>query len=138
MENMPRKNSISKIKQAVAPLLKAEPKVGFGYLFGSRSRGETKVKSDYDLAVYFDEPEVIKRHDLLFKLAADISRELNTDLIDIHSLNDLQSPELKFHIIHDGILLFERGPYRVLVEPRILNEYFDFMYLLRKYHLTNV
>ena len=57
-------------------------------------------------------------------------------MIDLHCLNDLYVPELKFHIIHDGVLLFERGALRLIIEPRILNEYFDFTYLLQKYNLT--
>lgn len=92
--------------------------------------------SDYDLAIFFDEPDVTKRHKILFRLVANSAQELKTDAIDLHSINDLQAPELKFRIIHDGILLFERGASRLIIEPRILNEYFDFTYLLRKYGLT--
>ena len=48
----------------------------------------------------------------------------------------MEMPELKYNIISQGVLLFERGPHRIVVEPKILNEYFDFVYLLRKYKLT--
>jgi len=106
------------------------------YLFGSRAVKKAASSSDYDFAVYLDEPDAVKRHETIFSLSGEMAKVLNTDKIDIHSLNDLQAPELKYRIICEGILLFEREPYRVLVEPRILNEYFDFVYLLRKYHLT--
>ena len=47
-----------------------------------------------------------------------------------------QFPEVKHEIVAGGILLFEREPFRVLVEPRVLNEYFDFRDLLRRHGLT--
>ena len=134
---MAKHDSAVQIKRALLPLFKVEPKIGFAYLFGSRAQGIAGTRSDYDVAIYFDESDVIKRHDLLFRLAGLISQKFKTDLIDVHSINDLQAPELKFSIIHDGILLFEREPHRVLAEPRILNEYFDFMYLSKKYNFIH-
>lgn len=113
------------------------PSVGAAYLFGSRATGNTHARSDYDIAVYFDENDIIKRNDMLYKLSGEIARALQSDDIDIHSLRDLQAPELKYQIITQGKVIFEREPFRLIFEPRILNEYFDFMYLLRKYHLTN-
>lgn len=124
------------IKTALLPLFEAEQSVAFVYLFGSRATGEAGPMSDYDFAIFLDEHDVVKRHDILFRLTAAISKALKSDAIDMHCLNDLYIPELKFRIIHDGILLFERGASRLMIEPRILNEYFDFSYLLQKYHLT--
>ena len=124
------------IKTALLPLFEAEQSVAFVYLFGSRATGRVGPMSDYDLAIFVDEHDVVKRHDILFRLAAATSKALKSDGIDVHCLNDLYAPELKFCIIHDGILLFERGALRLIIEPRILNEYFDFNYLLRKYNLT--
>ena len=120
----------------ILPVFEAEPSVAFVYLFGSRAAGQTGPMSDYDLAVFLDERDVVKRHAVLFRLAAAISKALKSDAIDLHCLNDLSAPELKFRIIHDGVVLFERGALRLIIEPRILNEYFDFTYLLRKYNLT--
>lgn len=124
------------IKAALRPLCEKHPSIGIVYLFGSQAKGETHKGSDYDFAVYFDEPDVVKRHSTLFLLAGEISKLLDSDAIDIHSLNDLYAPELKYQIIAEGKVLFEREPYRLIIEPRILNEYFDFMYLLKKYNLT--
>lgn len=118
------------------PLFEAEPRVAFVYLYGSQASGKAGPMSDYDFAVFFDEQGVAKRHEILFRLAASISQKLGVDAIDLHSLNDIQAPELKFRILHDGVLLFERGGSRLIIEPRILNEYFDFTYLLGKYGLT--
>ena len=66
----------------------------------------------------------------------EISLALRTDKLDIIILNLIESPELKYKIIRDGVLLFKEEPYKVLVEPRILNEYFDFHDLLVRYNLT--
>lgn len=130
-----RDQKIAQLKK-LTPLFESIPEVGFVYLYGSRARGKEGPQSDFDFAIYFDEPDVKKRHAILFRLATEVSKILGTDLVDMHSFNDLQSPELKFGIIHEGILLFERAPHRLVIEPRVLNEYFDFTYLLHKYHLT--
>lgn len=114
------------------------PQVGIVYFYGSRAAGKGGPASDYDFAVYFDEADVVKRSDLRFTLIGEISKILGTDAVDIQCLNDLQLPELKYRIIFDGKVIFEREPYRVIIEPRILNEYFDFVYLLRKYGLTKI
>jgi hypothetical protein len=71
-------------------------------------------------------------------LMDEISRLQNTDKIDIVILNLTESPELKYQIIKYGKLIYEQGPYQLLLEPRILNEYFDFQMLLERYNLTKI
>lgn len=112
--------------------------VGIAYLYGSRARGDTHGRSDYDFAVYLVESDPVKRGDIRAYLISELTEKLETDNVDVVVLNDLESPELKYNIIREGEVMFEREPYRVLIEPRILNEYFDFLYLLRKYNLTTV
>ena len=124
------------LKIKLSGIFEAEPSVGLVYLFGSQAIGKTGQLSDYDFAVYFNESDVVKRNNTLFGLAGNISKILNTDKIDAHSLNDIDLPELKYNIIAEGKIIFEREPFKVLVEPKILNEYFDFLYLLKKYNLT--
>ena len=51
-------------------------------------------------------------------------------------LNYTDAPELKYSIIKSGKVIYEIEPYKLLIEPKILNEYFDFRFLLRKYQLT--
>lgn len=110
--------------------------IKLGYLFGSRARGKIGPLSDYDFAVYLDEKNAQKRFQLRLQIANALSRELGTDSVDVLVLNDIKSPEVKYSIIKEGILLYEQEPYKVLLVPRILNEYFDFMHGLRKYGLT--
>ena len=106
------------------------------YLFGSRATGKTGPLSDYDFAIYLDEKSSVKRFDIKLKLLAEISLKLKTDNVDLVVLNDTESPELKYNIIKDGILLLQREPFKVVIEPQILSEYFDFHDLLLRYHLT--
>ncbi len=74
--------------------------------------------------------------DIRLTLMAELSRALKKDAVDVIVLNAIDSPELKYDVISQGKLLFEREPFRILVEPRILNEYFDFRDSLRRYGLT--
>ena len=106
------------------------------YLFGSQATSKTGPLSDFDFAIYLDERNKKKMFDLKFELNDKISRLLKTDKIDIVILNITESPELKYNIIAEGKLIYYKEPYKVLVEPRILMEYFDFRQMLLKYNLT--
>lgn len=117
-------------------IFEAYPKIKMVYFFGSKANGQQGPLSDFDFAFYLDEKDKKKMFDIKFELNDKISRFLKTDKIDIVILNIIESPELKYNIIKDGQLIFEKEPFRVLVEPKILMEYFDFHYLLLKYNLT--
>lgn len=106
------------------------------YLFGSQANGKTGPLSDYDFAVYLDEKDPKKRFDIRLRLIAGMSEIFKTDRVDICVLNDIESPELKYNIIKEGKVIFEKEPFKLIVEPRILNEYFDFRVSLLKYNLT--
>lgn len=128
---------IEEIQEKTRSVFSGQEKLGIAYLYGSRSRGESDDRSDYDFAVYFDEHNIVNRYDMLAKLIADLSQALGTDAIDVKSINDIKSLTLKYHILKEGIVMFEREPFRVVIEPRILNEYFDHRFLLEKYGLTH-
>lgn len=113
-----------------------ESQVVLAYLFGSRASGDVGPLSDYDFAVYFDETDKKKIFNLKFGLQDKITRCFKTDKVDIVILNLSESPELKYNIIKDGILIFKKEPFKVLVEPKILNEYFDFRSSLLRHKLT--
>ena len=123
-------------KEKIQHIFQEYPQVKLGYVFGSQTTGKTGPLSDYDFAVYLEEKEAQKRFDLRLRLMDALSKELGTDKVDVLVLNDIKSPEVKYSIIKEGILLHEQEPYKVLLLPRILNEYFDFMHGLRKYGLT--
>ncbi len=94
--------------------------------------------SDYDFAVYLDEKDPKKRFDLRLELLGKITKELKTDEVDLCVLNDLHSPGLKYYIIKDGKIIYEKEPFKLVVEPRIFNEFFDFRQSLIKYNLTKM
>lgn len=113
------------------------PQVKLVYFFGSKARGREGPLSDYDFGVYLDEKDKKKRFDLRLNLMGKLSSALRTDAVDVVVLNDAESPELKYSIIKEGELIYEKEPYKVSLEPRIFNEYFDFMHGLRTYGLTD-
>jgi len=119
-------------------IFKLYPEIKLVYLFGSRVSGKTGPLSDYDFAVYLNEKDKKKISKIRLELLDKISRALKTDNIDVVVLNTVESPELKYNIIKEGKLILEKEPYKVLVEPKILTEYFDFRFLLLKYNLTKV
>lgn len=124
------------IKEKIAPIFRDYPEIKLVYFFGSKARGDGGHLSDYDFAVYADEKRIDKVFDIKFSLQDKISRALSTDKVDIVMLNTAQSPEFKFNVIKEGLLIYEVAPYKIIVEPMILNEYFDFHFLLTKYGLT--
>ena len=123
-------------KEKIKDIFSRYSQVKLGYLFGSQATGKTGPLSDYDFAIYIDEKDAQKGFQLRLQIANALSAYLNTDNVDVLVINDIKSPEIKYAIIKEGILLYEQEPYKVLLVPRILNEYFDFMHGLRKYGLT--
>ena len=118
-------------------LFKSYSSIKLAYLFGSMARGEDGPLSDYDFAVYFDDDlDKKKMFDIKLILMGELSRLLKTNKLDVVVLNMTESPEIKYNIIKEGKLIYEGEPFKVIVEPRILNEYFDFRSSLLKYNLT--
>jgi predicted nucleotidyltransferase len=122
--------------QQVKDIFAAHPEVKLAYFFGSRSKGEGGPTSDYDFAFFADTKDKKAVFELKLLLQASLSRVLQTDNVDVVALNLAKSPELKYSIIADGTLIYEEEPFRVIVEPRIMNEYFDFHELLLRHQLT--
>lgn len=117
-------------------IFKKYPQVKLAYLFGSQANGTAGPMSDYDFAIYLNEKNSQKRFDVRLKLMSELSLLLKTDAVDVIVINDTESPDLKYDIIKEGKLLLEKAPYKLLVEPKILNEYFDFNLSLFKNNLT--
>ena len=122
--------------EKLQPIFGSYPQIKLVYFFGSRSEGKEGPLSDYDFAFYLDEKDKKKISEIQFELMDKISRVLKTDKIDIVMINLVESPELKYNIIKDGKLIYEKEPFKVLIEPQILNEYFDFKLSLKKFNLT--
>ena len=106
------------------------------YLFGSTARGDRGAMSDYDFAVFVGETNRREVERIRFLLTDELARLLRADKIDIVMLDIVESPELKYIIIREGKLIFEKEPFRLLFEPNVLNEYFDFQSMLKRHGLT--
>ena len=117
-------------------IFKLHPKIKLVYFFGSKAKRKAGPLSDYDFAFYVEEKDKKRIFELQLKLIKDLTRFLKTDKVDILMLNLIEGPELKYNIIKEGKLIYEKEPYKVLIEPRILNEYFDFRMSLLRYNLT--
>jgi len=124
-----------KLTQLIS-IFKLYPEIKLVYFFGSKAKGETGPLSDYDFAFYLNEKDKKRMLEIKFDLQDKISRTLKTDKVDVVTLNTTESPELKYNIIKEGELIFEEEPYKILVELKILNEYFDFHSLLLRHNLT--
>ncbi len=119
-------------------IFQSYPEIKLAYFFGSRAKGKAGPLSDYDFAVFLDERKKDKKKmfAIRFALMDKISRLFKTDKIDVVVLNIVDSPELKYNVIKEGKIIFERDSSRVIVEPKIMNEYFDFYLMLKRYNLT--
>ena len=106
------------------------------YFFGSKAEEKDGVLSDFDFAFYIDEKDHKKLYELKLSLIDKLTFLLKTDKVDVAILNLTDSPEMKYNIIKNGNLIFEREPFKVLIEPKILNEYFDFHSMLLRNNLT--
>jgi len=120
----------------IEPIFELYPEIKLVYFFGSKAVGKSGPLSDYDFAVYLDEQDKKKMVDIKFNLQDKIGRILKTDKIDVVILNIVESPEMKYQIIKEGKLIFKKEPFKLLIEPKILNEYFDFHFMLLRHGLT--
>ena len=126
---------LKEVKKLI-PLFASYQSVKLVYFFGSRATDEAGPMSDYDFALYADNLTAKQMFDLKIELSGKLSLALKTDKVDVVMLNLSKSSELKYNIIKEGILIFEREPYRIIAEPKILNEYFDFHDMLIRHKLT--
>lgn len=131
-KNPPQKIDFPAIRKIFAKF----SEVKLAYLFGSRATGNFGPMSDYDFAIYLEEEDATKRFNLKMDLYYLLNRKLKDDKIDIVILNESQLPDLKFNIINEGKLIYVKEPYKVLIEPRIINEYIDFNEQLLAHGLT--
>jgi len=105
------------------------------YLFGSQAEGKTGPMSDYDFGVYFDEKTPRDRRlEIILELNGMLMSLLKTNQLDIVVLNEDIGPFLKYQVIR-GKLIYNIEPYKIIVEPQVLNEYFDFQIFSRQHNL---
>jgi len=127
----------NELRQKIRQVFSSYPTVKLGYIFGSQAAGDIGPLSDYDFAVYTDNRNKKENFDLKLEIMGKLCQLLKTDRVDVVILNEAKNTELKYQIIKDGQLIYSQEPYKVLVEPKILNEYFDYHQMLVRHNLTN-
>lgn len=101
--------------------------VEFAYLFGSHARLDASPLSDIDIAVYLNTCRVSLDKEL--ELYAILSRELNSNSIDLIILNNSDNTTLLAEIIRGGKVVYDRSlSLREDFELRILHDSIDFIY----------
>ena len=107
------------------------------YLFGSIADGTATPQSDFDIGVRcksgLSKEEL---YNLQFELAGKLCLVLKTDKVDLIVLGATSNSELRYNIIHDGIVCFDRSRDRIAYETRIAHEYEDHIICLRRHGLT--
>lgn len=125
------------LKKQLESVFTSMPEVKLVYLFGSSASGNKGPLSDYDFGVYLDGKDRKQMSEAKLFLMDAIGHLLKTDKVDVVILNMTESPELKYNIVKEGELIYENGPFKLIAEPRVLNDYFDFRALLLRHNLTN-
>jgi predicted nucleotidyltransferase len=118
----------------VIALAERYPGVKLLYLFGSRARGEADSRSDFDFAIYIDASKEETR-DTYLSFVGHLPKAIGSEEVDVVPLHNADRPELCYRILQEGKLLYEISPYRLQVEPDLLNSYYDFT-LSQKTHFA--
>ena len=110
-------------------------KVNFAYLFGSRVTGQITKTSDYDFAVMLLQGlSLEERFNIRLKMMTELEKILKKG-IDLVILNDTQSLLLKYSIVTEGKLIYDKDTaQRIDFEILTQSEYFDFKPFLDEYN----
>jgi len=123
---------LKKEKKAITQILNNRSDILFGYLFGSKAKGYANKRSDWDIAVYFRELITPNGRWPEFELEAELSRAVGAT-VQVIVLNTPLTPVFGFEIMKDGNVLIDRNPnLRVEFENRILRQYYDWQYFLKR------
>lgn len=119
-------NTDIKVLSEFIELINEKYPIKFAYLFGSRARGEERLDSDIDLALFFGESyegleEVLIRGDIIEEGKAFFKMS-----VDIVSLN-IAPILLKYQVVKDGMIIKDSEDISTF-ESLVLREYFDFKY----------
>jgi predicted nucleotidyltransferase len=124
---------LEQIKKILSAYFSGEERVTVAYLFGSTVRGEANCLSDIDIAVLFDNTLKEKEaFELQLKLIGDLGDLLKTNNVDLVVLNNAPLL-LAFNIIRDGIILKSDEKKRVHFETRIMSQYLDRDYYVKRH-----
>lgn len=107
--------TLAELREIASQLPDRIPYLTMLILFGSRARGDTHAKSDWDFAALYDmelrEESCKDRAFSWFEVPVILGEafRINSDEIDVVELNQC-SPLIAHFIARDGILLYEKKP----------------------------
>jgi uncharacterized protein len=121
--------TLAELQEIASQLRDRIPYLKMLILFGSRARGDTHAKSDWDFAALYDEKlweESCKDRGFAWFEVPGILGEafrINSDEIDVVELNRCSQPIAHF-IARDGILLYEKEPgeFEKFIEAHLLSD----------------
>lgn len=95
------------------------------YIFGSYAKGENRIDSDLDIAMYFNrEVDGFVKLDILDELVGIFNRE-DIDLVILNNVDEV----LKFQVIKYGKVVYMKDLVtKVIFESRVMSEYMDMEY----------
>ncbi|MDD2364943.1 MAG: nucleotidyltransferase domain-containing protein [Desulfuromonadaceae bacterium] len=106
------------------PLLSADSRILFAYIFGGLASGIQQPLSDVDIAVYLD--GCVDKAEAKLDILGCISAVLKTDEIDLVILNDAPI-SLVGRIMRKKLLIADKQPFlRHKFESLALRQFFDF------------
>ena len=126
--------SLSSEKEEGVAVLCRRLGVKAAYLFGSAARGETGPLSDLDVGLLLDaSPAGRSDHDLRLEATAQLMHLFHAPRVDVVILN-AASPLMRFRVIQQGRLLFDRDPKaRIAFEAKTIRDFCDTQPLRRTY-----
>ncbi|MEG4519299.1 MULTISPECIES: type VII toxin-antitoxin system MntA family adenylyltransferase antitoxin [unclassified Microcoleus] len=121
--------TLTELHESALQLPEQIPYLKMLILFGSRARGDTHAKSDWDFAALYDEKlreeSCNNRGFAWFEVPGILGEafSINSDEIDVVELNRC-SPLIANFIAHDGKLLYEQesGQFEQFVKTHLMNE----------------
>ena len=120
---------LGRLSQVLAP----REEILEAYLFGSHARGQARLDSDVDVAVYIDETAADEGDwGYRAQLTTTLMAALDTDDVDVVVLNE--APILLYHrVLRDGVRLLSRDLRATTHRAgQALSRYFDFLPQLDK------
>lgn len=122
-----REQIIAELKE----FFKERKDVVFAYLFGSVAYDKHHSKSDIDVAVFLKGRG--DRFEKRLELIVDLEKKFKKDA-DVIVLNDAKSVFLKYVIINEGCLVFEKDKEkRIDFEIKTVREYSDYLPYFKMY-----
>ena len=125
LQPMDRTGLVEEIAERMRPLLEADERIRFAYLFGSAARAAGAEPGDVDVAMSVTDWSLPAEASLADALASRLGRHVDVVVLE------RAPPWLQFRILGEGAVVFSRDePARIAFRERVERAFLDF----RPYH----